>query len=159
MFERFTEPSALSPSEGGPVAGLAVWLSASAALFLIVGLWRWAATGQFPDAQLLMGPYWALLLWERVESERQWSATRRRLLVRVEVALACIFAVVFAYSLQAWMWAYGDPWLPWASMLYMLLPFPTMRRHERLPPDHPQGGTPQHPVSDVSDPAHPNSLA
>ena len=134
MFERFTEPSALSPKEGLPVAGFAIALSANGALFLIVGIWKWVATGQFPDAQLLMGPYWALLLWEKVESEREWSAPKRRLLLRVEVALACIFAVVFAYGLHAWIWASGDPFLPWASALYMLLPFPTMRRHERLPP-------------------------
>ena len=133
MFERFTEASALSPSDSGPVAGIAVVLSASAALGLIVGLWKWAATGQFPQAELLMGPFWALMLWERAETEQQWSAPRRRLLVRVEVALACIFAVVFAYGLHEWIWGQGGPWLPYISFPYMLLPFPTMRRHERLP--------------------------
>lgn len=134
MFERFTGPSALSPSQGGLVpafAGLAV----IGVVTLIVGLWKWAATGQFPDTQLLMGPFWALLLWERVESEHGWSAQKRRLRLRVEVALACVFAVVFAYGLQAWIRASGDLWLSWISFLYMLLPFGTMRRHERLRPE------------------------
>jgi len=158
MFERFTEPSTLSPSQSGLVpafAGLAV----VGAVTLIVGLWKWAATGQFPETQLLMGPFWALLLWERVESEQGWSAPTRRLRLRVEVALACIFAVVFAYGLQAWMWASGDPWLLWISVIYMLLPFGTMRRHERLPPDHPQSETTSHPASEVSSPTQPDSLA
>jgi hypothetical protein len=134
MFERFTEPSTLSPTQGGLAVPVFAGLAVVGAVTLIVGLWKWSTTGQFPDAQLLMGPFWALLFWERAESHQGWSAPRQRLRLRVEVALACVFAVVFAYGLYAWIWTYGDLLLPWTSFLYMLLPFGTMRRLERLPP-------------------------
>jgi hypothetical protein len=148
LFERLAKPSALSPTQ----FGLAVVLTAGAVLLLIHGLWRWGATGQFPDGQLLMAPLWALFAWETVESEQDWSAGRRRLLLRVEVALACVFAVVFAYGLQAWLWAYGDPWVPWTSFLYMLLPFGAMRRRPRVPGDHAPSDTPGQPTDDVGAP-------
>lgn len=68
---------------------------------------------------LLWAPALAFGIWLTVQSELDWSDSRRHVLMRVGIVLTAFFGVLFVYGLYAWRSLGGDPLLPLFSFGYL----------------------------------------